>query len=50
MRTQSGKLYRLKLSPRQIEEIKELTNREAEALVFTVEEIEQRITPVLAAH
>ena len=37
---------RFKLTPDQREQVKEATGKEAEALELTVEELEERITPM----
>jgi hypothetical protein len=50
MKTEPGKIYQLKLSPLQQQEIRELTKRDAEAVSLTVEELEERIVPALAAN
>lgn len=50
MKTEPQKVYELKLTPAQKEEIRELSGKEAETLVFTVEELEERITPRLATN
>jgi hypothetical protein len=41
---------RITLTPAQAQEVKQATAREAEAIEFTVEELEQRIAPKLASN
>ena len=50
MQNDEEKVYELKLTPAQREEIRELSGKDAESLVFRVEELEQRITPRLASN
>jgi hypothetical protein len=45
MKTQPGKIYQLKLTPAQQQEIRELTGKETETVSLTVEELEERIAP-----
>jgi hypothetical protein len=45
MNTRPGKVYELKLTPKQKEEIRELTGKDAESVSLTVEELEERIAP-----
>ncbi|HEX5964097.1 MAG TPA: hypothetical protein VFY42_10250 [Gemmatimonadales bacterium] len=45
MKTQPGKIYQLKLTPAQQQEIRELTGKETEIVLLTVEELEERIAP-----
>ncbi len=40
-----GKTFELRLTPRQREEIRQLSGRRAEALVLRVDELEERIAP-----
>jgi hypothetical protein len=49
METHSRNTYQLKLTPRQQEELRELTGKTGEALELTLEELEERITPGFAA-
>jgi len=49
MRTDSSKTYQLKLTPRQQEELRELTGKTGEALQLTIEELEERILPGFGA-
>ena len=50
MNVEPRKVYSLKLTPRQQEEVKELTGKEAESLSLTVQELEERIAPRLGAN
>ena len=50
MNTQPGKVYQLKLTPKQREEVRELTGKDAESVSLTVEELEARIAPALVAN
>jgi hypothetical protein len=50
MKTQAGKIYQLKLTPVQQQEIRELTGKDAETVSLTVEELEERIAPALAGN
>ena len=43
----SQKTFQLKLTPRQREEIRQLSGKRAEALVLRVDELEARIAPSL---
>ena len=43
----SQKTFQLKLTPRQREEIRQLSGKRAEALVLRVDELEERIAPGL---
>lgn len=43
--SKAQEVVRIKLTPTQAQEIKQATGREAEAIEFTVEELEQRIAP-----
>ena len=43
----SGKRISLKLSPEQQKQVKQETGKDASALEFTVEELEQRIAPFI---
>ena len=47
MTTENSKNYQLKLTAQQRAEIRELTGKDAEALELSVEELEQRIAPLL---
>jgi len=47
MTTDKSKTYQLKLTHEQRAEIRELTGKEAEALELSVEELEERIAPLL---
>lgn len=47
MKTEPGKVYQLKLTPKQREEVKELTGKDVEMVSLTVDELEQRIAPAL---
>jgi hypothetical protein len=49
MKTEPRKTYHLKLTPRQQEELRELTGKTGEALELTIEELEERIAPGLSA-
>lgn len=48
MKTEKDKAYELKLTAQQKAEIKELTGKEADAITFQVEELEERIAPRIA--
>ncbi len=50
MKTESGKTYQLKLTPLQQQELRELTEKDAEAVSLTVEELEERIVPAVTAN
>jgi len=50
MQTRKDKVYQLWLTSTQQEEVRELTGREAETLLLTVEELEERIAPRLATN
>ena len=50
MNTQPGRVYELKLTRKQQEEVKELTGKDAESVSLTVEELEARIAPRLVAN
>lgn len=43
--SKAQEVVRIKLTPAQAQEVKQATGREAEAIEFTVEELEQRIAP-----
>ncbi len=43
----SGKRFSLKLSPEQQEQIKQATGKDAGSLELTVEELEERIAPMM---
>ena len=45
MKTEKDKTYQLKLTPRQQEEIRELTGKEGDTLEFSIMELEERIAP-----
>ena len=45
MNTDKDKTYQLKLTPRQQEEIRELTGKEGDTLEFSIMELEERIAP-----
>jgi mRNA-degrading endonuclease RelE of RelBE toxin-antitoxin system len=45
MKTEKSKTYQVKLTPRQQEEVRELTGKDAETISLTVEELEERINP-----
>ncbi len=49
MKTDKDKTYQLKLTPRQQEEIRELTGKEADTLELSITELEERIVPGLGA-
>jgi len=46
MKTEKGKTYQLRLTPEQSAEVRKLTGKEADTLEFSIEELEDRITPV----
>lgn len=50
MKPDSSKIYQLKLTPKQREEVRELIGKDAEAVSLTVEELEERIAPKLASN
>jgi hypothetical protein len=50
MASGSDKIYQLKLTPKQREEVRELTGKDAESVSLTIEELEDRIAPKLAAN
>jgi hypothetical protein len=45
MKTEPGKIYHLKLTPAQQQEIRELTGKDSETVSLRVEELEERIAP-----
>ena len=47
MDAQPGRIFQLKLTPRQREEVKELTGKDVEVVSLTLDELEERITPGL---
>jgi hypothetical protein len=47
MQNDSSKTYQLKLTPRQQEELRELTGKMGEALELSVQELEERLLPGL---
>ena len=49
MKTDKDKTYQLMLTPRQQEEIRELTGKEGDTLEFSIMELEERIVPGLGA-
>jgi hypothetical protein len=48
MKTDKTKTYDLKLTPQQQAEIKELIGKDADAITFQIEELEERIAPKIA--
>lgn len=50
MNVEPRKVYSLKLTPRQQEEVKELTGKDAESVSLTIQELEERIAPRLGAN
>ena len=50
MNADPRKVYSLKLTPRQQEEVKELTGKDAESVSLTVQELEERIAPRIAVN
>ena len=48
MKTDKEKTYALKLTPQQQAEVKELTGKDGDSITFTIEELEERISPRIA--